>query len=69
LGNKMARIHLSVIALMAACFTASLAGCWVHAEPDHPHRQERREIIVHPEDGDGHHDDDHHHHHHDDHHD
>jgi hypothetical protein len=41
-------------------------GCWVHAEPDVPVVEERhevrREVVVHPEDSDGH-DDEHHRHH------
>jgi hypothetical protein len=62
----MVRLQL----VMAVAYLAlSSTGCWVHAEPDHPHHHEEHhdheEVIVHPEDGDGHHEDHHDHDHHD----
>jgi hypothetical protein len=54
--------------LLVTYLVLSSTGCWVHAEPDHPHHEEHRghdEVIIHAEDNDGHHDDHHDHDHHD----
>ena len=67
----MSKSNISKPALWLLPGVVSLAGCWVHAEPNPPRHVERHEVVVHAEDGDGHHDhdDEHHHHHHDEHHD
>jgi hypothetical protein len=55
--------------LLISYFVLSSTSCWVHAEADHPHPHEEHrgheEVIVHPEDSDGHHDEHHDHDHHD----
>jgi hypothetical protein len=52
--------HMFLIGYLVLSATA----CWVHAEPEHPHHEERHdhdEVIIH----DDHHDHDHDHDHHD----
>lgn len=66
--HKVVPMTRSNSVLLFACCAVSLAGCWVHTEPDHPHRDDHREVIVHPENRDVHHDDVEHHDDHDDHH-
>jgi len=55
--------------LLVIYLVLSASGCWVHAEPDHPHHHEEHhdQVIIRAEDNDGHHEEhrDHDHDHHD----